>query len=117
MRWLPFVLLGSCIADGTRDFGEGCWEHADCVSPAVCVDDMCVTACEVDAECVFPAECHDLWCDPPDPSHAGGGGEIEGGGGDDDGGGGGYITCHDGTRSPNCTTCSQGCCSSHGGCE
>lgn len=39
-------------------------------------------------------------------------GSYDGGGG----GGGGTIFCDDGTRSPSCTTCSQGCCSGHGGC-
>lgn len=33
-----------------------------------------------------------------------------------DDGCGPYIVCNDGTCSPSCTSCSQGCCSSHDGC-
>lgn len=29
----------------------------------------------------------------------------------------GNIICNDGTESPTCSTCSQGCCSGHGGCS
>ncbi|MEA1048408.1 thermonuclease family protein [Lamprobacter modestohalophilus] len=29
----------------------------------------------------------------------------------------GTIMCNDGTRSPTCTSCTRGCCSSHGGCR
>lgn len=52
-------------------------------------------------------------CDYDDEDCASG----EGGGGGGGGGGcGGTIVCNDGSCSPSCTTCSQGCCSSHGGC-
>jgi hypothetical protein len=49
---------------------------------------------------------------PEAPCEGSGGGDGDGGGG-----GGGTIFCNDGTRSPSCTTCDAGCCSSHGGCE
>ena len=104
------------IEDYSRTEGETCFELADCVEECVCDLDREICRYEdgsrlKDESCVIDADCKKLPCydDFCQKAPSGGGG---GGGGDCPN----CIICNDGTRSPSCTTCSQGCCSGHGGC-
>lgn len=94
MRWIVVLAMG-CYEDGSREYGEYCFEDADCGPGLGCDCSYCINekddrGLEGDAELET--------CEDDDAE-------------------GGYITCNDGTKSESCTTCSQGCCSSHGGCD
>lgn len=116
MRYMAWLFLVACkFEDGTQAHGEMCAEDEDCEEGLRCSLWACLLpkgSLGLDESCVRSSECEDeLFCSaveevciPFDDDE------------DDDGGGGG-ILCNDGTRSPTCTTCSQGCCSSHGGCR